>query len=340
VHLFVDYITVNGVRFEAEHYSQVTRDSQPSALWIQREAIYYRGSMEFTDLGLSPKWPAPINPSAPSAPSESPSADLQRIDVRVAGVGGVEKPIYEVWADGVRVGRGQVDSAGGTGVADIPASGFETDSFVFSGSDPHKVAIVFVNDGVDAATGRNLDMAVDYITVNGTRYETEDIGVYTFENRFGAQTRIGQEEMYHNGANTFTLGAPTQEQTLVVRAAGSGSGSSAPEFRVLVDGKVVGAAAISNPAPYYTGGDRSQFRDYSFKFLDDGPNRVQIEYFNDGGSGAEHRDLFIDRISIGGQTHEAEIDGVYSFVRTNGDAATVTGWEGMYNDGVMTFDLF
>jgi hypothetical protein len=359
VNLFVDYIEINGERFEAEDFSAVTRFDRPGQVERQWTGIYHDGEMSFDHLYLSPRWPGPNgaasrpadaptwrapDPEPQPSPAPEPSGSTssgsgsQRIDVRVAGVADSAKPEYEVWADGALVGRGVVDGArSGADLWRISDSAFETDTFYFSGADPREVAIVFTKD-----TG---DMAVDYIAVNGARYEAEDDAVYTFSNGNTDYVRENTEEMYHDGAMTFAIGgsgsggstasASSSDGSIIVRAAGSGSWSEAPIFEIRADGRSLGRATITNPRDYeLNASDRSNFRDYAFDYDGSSPREVTLSLLNDGGSGSRHRDLAVDYIVVDGKRHETE-DAVF----TSDSGNSWSNSEFIYISGEMTYDL-
>lgn len=331
--LYIDRIAIDGVRFEAEHYGQVFRTDQPGVTYMQREAIFHPGGMEFDHLHLSPRWPA-YDEGGLAEPGVA-----QRIDVRVAGVGGAIKPAYELWADGALVGRGVVDGAGATTLSALTNGDYETDSFSFVGPTPHQVSIVYVNDGTDAVTGVNRNMTVDHIVVNGERRDAAADAMLRHVAADGSMTTLtGAENMTRNGAMVFDMFDKTPPHTVVVYAAGTGVGV-APCFVVRVDGVLSHAASIQNPLPAPADPHELRgFRPYAFTHTGEAPRTLEIAFTNDGGVKAEARDLFIDYVEVNGKVYQTETSARAIHV-ANGEVTSTAGTEVLLRNGVMAFDL-
>lgn len=113
-----------------------------------------------------------------------------------------------------------------------------------------------------------------------------------------------------------SLPPPEGPGVVVVRAAGVGGPTASPAFTVLADGAPIGSAAIEPPQ---TDAERREFglgwRSYVFSVNgSEAPEQVRIVYANDGRDPAsgDSRDLWIDRVTFGGRTYQAETDGWFT----------------------------
>ena len=148
---------------------------------------------------------------------------------------------------------------------------------------------------------------------------------------------------------SFTLEAATPEpgpepeapQTVTVFAGGETAAGVGPAFTVLADGKVIGSGQIENAKASFDGG----FDAFVFDLGGIAPEEIAIRFTNDryvkpGGPGND-RNLFIDRIEIGGTVYEAEEDAMV--VGDNQSVANRYDLDGVREDmrinGTMTFDL-
>lgn len=127
---------------------------------------------------------------------------------------------------------------------------------------------------------------------------------------------------------------------VVVRAAGVGGPSEAPTFTVLADGVAIGSAAIQPPQ---TEAERREFglgwRSYVFDLNGaEAPQTLRIVYANDGPDAVTglSRDLWIDRVSFGGRTYQAETDGW--FTPASAGPGRAGPREALYWNGALSFD--
>jgi hypothetical protein len=129
----------------------------------------------------------------------------------------------------------------------------------------------------------------------------------------------------------------SSDNTLTVRAGGTGTAAVPPQFEVLVDGVSLGVRSITSPiAPPFAINKDANYQDYGFTFAGPAPDTVQIRYLNDGTSGGINRDLFVDYIKLNGTTYESEVDG---FFQPNNPNSPLGGpRQSLYVNGVLTFD--
>ncbi len=122
--------------------------------------------------------------------------------VRAGGTGtGAIPPQFEVFADGVSLGLRSI-------TAPVEATSFNTQNdalfqdyaFAFSGPAPETVGIRYLNDGTTGGINRNL--YVDYIDVNGQRFESEAAGFFTPNNQNPALGGA-RESLFVNGTLVF-----------------------------------------------------------------------------------------------------------------------------------------
>ncbi len=138
--------------------------------------------------------------------------------------------------------------------------------------------------------------------------------------------------------------APTPDapKTVTVFAGGETAAGVGPNFTVLADGQVIGSAKVTNAKASFDGtydafvfdlGDASPPDEIAIRFTND-------RYVSPGGPGND-RNLWIDRIEIGGAVYQAEEDAVVT-----GDNQSVAQRynldgvrEDMHINGTMVFDL-
>lgn len=128
-------------------------------------------------------------------------ADGVMISIRAGGAGGRTGPAFEVFADGVSLGVRTVSKPVST--AFNPSNDLLFERFDFTLDEaPTQLDIVYFNDGVDVATGVGRDLWVDYVVVDGVRYEAEVHGFFTPE---AADPQFGgpREDLRVNGTLGF-----------------------------------------------------------------------------------------------------------------------------------------
>jgi parallel beta-helix repeat protein len=88
------------------------------------------------------------------------------------------------------------------------------------------------------------------------------------------------------------IAASTTGPSLTVRARGTIAGSVGPTMQVLVDGVSVGSVEVK----------ASAYADYGFALKTTPSQRVDVVFANDGASGSEDRNLYIDAVRFAGRT--------------------------------------
>jgi parallel beta-helix repeat protein len=246
-----------------------------------------------TDTGITPS-------SDPASPTDStteireelaaasigstaagPSLTVRARGTAAGGVG----PIMQVLVGGVRVGSVEVKSTTYSNFA------FPLSASVAPGA---RVDVVFTNDGSVNGSDRNL--YVDSLTVNSTALRPTDAGVMldlgagtaAFD---GVNVVAGRSDILWNAALRFK--APG----LTVRARASTAGGVGPTMQVLVDGVLQGSAEVK----------ASAYADYGFALKTTPSQRVDIVFANDGASGSEDRNLYIEAVNFAGRNlHPAD----------------------------------
>ena len=236
------------------------------------------------------------DPGTPASPVDSPAAQDHpaataagastsgaSLTVRARGTmaGGVG-PTLQVLVDGTSAGSVEVKA---TDYSDLV---FPLRSAVTPGA---RIDVVFTNDGT--ANGQDRNLYVDSVKVNGATLRPTDAGV-TLDVGSGAaafdglNVIPGRSDVRWSGALRFK--APGD--SLVVRARGSTAGGVGPTMQVLVDGASV--ASIEVKATAYT--------DYRFALKTAPSQRVDVVFPNDGASGSEDRNLYVESVRFGSRT--------------------------------------
>lgn len=118
------------------------------------------------------------------------------VAVRVAGTGAPGfPPRFEILVDGQSAGVFEVSAPAAT----LAAAAFQTVTVETDGAAPRRVDVVFLNDG--ATGGVNRDLRVDFIEVNGVRFETEAVAQSVRASDGAVAT--GRDTLFVNGALVF-----------------------------------------------------------------------------------------------------------------------------------------
>jgi len=154
-----------------------------------------------------------------------------------------------------------------------------------------RIDVVFGNDGTVSGQDRNL--YIDSVRVNGATLRPTDAGV-TVDIGSGAaafdglNVIPGRSDLLWNAALRFK--APAEQ--LIVRARGSTASGVAPTMQVLVDGVSVGSVEVK----------ATTYAAYGFALKSAPGQRVDIVFPNDGASGSEDRNLYVDSVQFSGRT--------------------------------------
>jgi hypothetical protein len=198
-----------------------------------------------------------------------------RLTVRARGtIAGGVAPIMQVLVGGVPIGSAEVKA---TQYSDHV---FPLNTAVIPGA---RIDVVFGNDGTVSGADRNL--YVDSLTVNGATLRPTDAGV-TLDLGSGAAAFDGINVIAGRGDILWNaaLRLKVPGETLVVRARGSMAGGVGPTMQLLVDGVAVGSIEVKTSA----------YADYRFALKTAPSQRVDIVFPNDGASGAEDRNLYVE----------------------------------------------
>jgi hypothetical protein len=126
---------------------------------------------------------AVVVPGEPEEPEE-PEEPVETVNELVVVAGGTgltdvrnATPAFRVYVDDVLIGGAKVaDPVSSGGFDRSDDANYDDYAFEFTGAAPGKVAIEFFNNGV--RNGVDRDLYIDYIELNGVRYESEDVGDY------------------------------------------------------------------------------------------------------------------------------------------------------------------
>jgi parallel beta-helix repeat protein len=172
------------------------------------------------------------------------------------------------------------------GSREIRATGLTDHVFTLTGAVPAgaRVDVVFTNDGADSA-GHDRNLYVDSVRVNGATLRPTDAGATVdigsgsaaFD---GLNVVDGRGDLLQNAA--LRMKAPGE--TLIVRARASLADGVGPTMQVLVDGVAKGSVEVR----------ATSYADYRFGLAAAPSQRVDVVFTNDGKSGSEDRNLYID----------------------------------------------
>jgi hypothetical protein len=203
------------------------------------------------------------------------------VRARGATAGGVA-PQMQVLVGGASLGSVEVGSA------DYRDYVFALNGAVAAGT---RIDVVFANDGNVGGEDRNL--YVDSLKVNGATLRPTDAGVTVDIGRGaaafdGANVVPGRSDLLWSAALRFKAPA----ESLVVRARGSSVDGVGPTMQVLVDGVSIGSIEVK----------ASAYADYRFPLKATPTQRVDVVFPNNGASGAEDRNLYVDAVRLSSRT--------------------------------------
>ncbi|MCM2374491.1 carbohydrate-binding domain-containing protein [Aporhodopirellula aestuarii] len=278
--LRVDNITIDGTTYETEDPSVFSTGTWLPADGLQpgfRQSEYLNANGYFQ-----------------YAESGGNGNEESVIDLRVLGSEGTEQ--FQLQIDG------QV-------VADFSATNaFQTFSYTTADSvTADQIRIEYTNDTWDPANGIDANLTVDWIEIDGTRYETEGLDVFstgTWTAADGIQPGFGRGDTLHTNGY-FQYAEPTENgndgSVIDVSAVGA---EGTEQFNVQIDGQIVALFSAT------TG-----FQTFRYTAADSvTADQVRIAFTNDTYDPANGIDanLTVDWIEIDGARFETEGPAVYS----------------------------
>jgi hypothetical protein len=154
-----------------------------------------------------------------------------------------------------------------------------------------RIDVVYTNDTTIGGSDRNLH--VDSVRVNGATLRPTDPGVTVDRGSGnaafdGVDVVAGRGDLLWNAA--LRMKAPGE--TLIVRARATLSDGVGPKMQVLVDGVAMSTVEVR----------AAGYADYRFTLKAAPAQRVDVAFVNDGSSGAEDRNLYVDSARFGTRT--------------------------------------
>ena len=167
------------------------------------------------------------------------------------------------------------------------------------------VRIQFTNDLYDPDNGVDRNLVIDAIVIDGTRYETEDPGVFstgTWRPEDGVAPGFRQEEVLHsNGYFQYAGNNGGNGTEVKVRARGDEGGE---QFRLIIDGSTVQTFTTTTSYQTFTYNATGNIE----------PGDVRVEFFGDvyePDQGID-KNLDVNYIRIDGTIYETEDPSVFS----------------------------
>ena len=212
-----------------------------------------------------------------------------------------------------------------------------TDYQVFSYShnelvSPGDVRVEFINDQFDPATGVDSNLTVDFLSIDGSVYETESPAVFSTGSWNAAdgivpgfrQSETLNSEGYFQYAEENTSGS-----VLGIRVRGD---EGTEQFNLLIQGQVVGSYNVDTDFQLirYTHNESVSADDVRIEFIND-------QY--DPTAGIDSN-LVVDFISIDGRTYQTESPSVFSTGSWKSEDGVVPGFresETLNSDGYFQF---
>lgn len=209
---------------------------------------------------------------------------------------------------------------------------YAADRFTFEANEWMHMAVVWDGDGIESYDDKTMVLFIDGVEVASSTQEFSAPLGFDQHLILGSSPGSGlvpnSPKKAYSGASgsfdnlkvwdyaktdfsdRFVEGFDTGE-TVTVRIGGTGGPAHRPAFRVWADGELVGQGVIDDPQTrtdwHVEGRD---WTDFTFD-VDAAPATLEVEFLNDGRDPLTGEDinLFVDRVSFGGQTYESEIDG-------------------------------
>ncbi|PWC32690.1 carbohydrate-binding domain-containing protein [Azospirillum sp. TSO35-2] len=211
-------------------------------------------------------------------------------------------PHFKLLVDGQEVGEASTTSDASKGYS------FSAD---LAANTAHSVQVVYDNDAVN---GAYRDLYVQSIEVNGHTLQTADATYTRHDSAATAATQADPQNMWWDGALTFstpasyyagtatpgaaapsagaTPAAGAAKNVITVNAGGNAAGGEGAHFTVLVDGKEIGEGTADSTAA----------KDYSFttSLTQGTAHAVQVKYDNDAIVNGSDRNLYVHSVSVDG----------------------------------------
>jgi aryl-phospho-beta-D-glucosidase BglC (GH1 family) len=276
--LYVDWIEVDGQRYEGERADANTGGKGVSD--IDAATLHKNGTLGF-DLFSSVK-------------------------LRVSADSYLGDPEFALKVDGKVIGTATVSAS--------HASGEWQEIEFRAPADPSKIEVVYLNDKYGGTAAYDRNFYIDWIEVDGERFEGESALVNTAQKRV---TDPSAAAMQINGTMELDVAAP-----LKIRVAGD-AWQGDPQFAIAVDGVRIGPVHAVT-ADHAAGEWNEVLIDLGRAALD--ASEIEIVFVNDAWGGAgKDRNLYVDWIEVGGVRHEGEAAALNTAMKysTDPDAATM-----------------
>ena len=219
------------------------------------------------------------------------------IEIRAAGTTGEEQLQLEI---------------GGEVVATFLLTGttdgqFNTFNYDVDGVDVNSIRLNFVNDLYDPENGIDRNVRVDFITVDGTVFQTEDPSVFstgTWLAADGVQPGFRENETLHTNGFFQFASAPTSDTETTISIFASGS-TGEEQMQLLIDGQVVQTFNNIGTSPgvytFVASGEISA-------------SQIRVAFTNDlfDPDNGIDRNLIVDAITVDGVRFESEDPSVFS----------------------------
>ena len=310
--LNVDFITIDGVRFETD---------DPS--------VFSTGSFLPED-GVVPGFgrSETLNSNGFFQYSSSTVGEGSTIDIRVRGDEGTEQ--FNLIVAGEVVGTFNVGT-------EFQTIRFSADRTVTA----DQVRIEFINDQFDEALGVDANLIVDFIQIDGDRFESESPATFSTSSFLAADGIVpgfGRSDTLNaNGFFQYSTGGFVGSVLEIVARGDEGT----EQFNLIIGGQVVDTFSVTQ-----------QFQTFRFTSQSPiAPGDVRIEFINDEFQPSQGIDanLVVDFINLDGTRIDAEDPSVFStgsFVAVDGivpgfgrsDTLNVNGFFQFGGDGGVDLD--
>jgi Ca-dependent carbohydrate-binding module xylan-binding/Family of unknown function (DUF6298) len=227
------------------------------------------------------------DPAPPSGPGLPTTGGLDTLVLSLSEDAWQGDAQFTVTLDGRQLGgAGTVTARHGS----TPQAFTYTGSF---GAGPHTVGVTFTNDAYGGSDQTDRNLYVQAIRLNGQE-AANDQAVFKWSGTSSFQIAAAAP------APPPTPSAPAGAQNMLVLRLSEDAWQGDAQFTVSVDGRQIGAAT---PVTASNGAGASQEFAFAGNF-GTGPHDVAVSFLNDayGGHRAADRNLFVDSVSLDGQS--------------------------------------